>query len=234
MAHMSRSVYLVAPEGESGKSTVALGLVDLLSRRVGRVGVFRPVTESHAETRLGGRDVAGPPGVEQDYAAAIGLDYAQMHADPEAAQAEIVRRHRALAARYDVLVVLGSDYTDVSTPNELAFNARVAANLGAAPILIVHGRGRTPDQVRAAADVAEVELAAAHVHPIAILASRVDPAQCAAVSFALAAGRHSAGGRDPEVPCWRHRRSRRSGTRSAPAWCAAIRRCWSGSPSASW
>ena len=29
----------------SGKSAVALGLVDLFSRRVGRVGVFRPVID---------------------------------------------------------------------------------------------------------------------------------------------------------------------------------------------
>ena len=42
---MSRSVYIASPEGLSGKSTVALGLVDLLSRQVGRVGVFRPVIE---------------------------------------------------------------------------------------------------------------------------------------------------------------------------------------------
>ena len=43
---MSRSVYIASPEGLSGKSSVAYGLLDLLSRRVGRVGVFRPVTES--------------------------------------------------------------------------------------------------------------------------------------------------------------------------------------------
>ena len=40
---MSRSLYITAPEAHSGKSAVALGLVDLLSRRVGRVGVFRPI-----------------------------------------------------------------------------------------------------------------------------------------------------------------------------------------------
>ena len=47
---MSRSVYIASPEGESGKSTVALGLLYLLSRHVGRVGIFRPVTESSETT----------------------------------------------------------------------------------------------------------------------------------------------------------------------------------------
>ena len=46
----ARSVYIVSPEGHSGKSVVALGLVDLLTRRVQNVGVFRPITRSTAAT----------------------------------------------------------------------------------------------------------------------------------------------------------------------------------------
>ena len=197
---MSRSVYLVSPEGGSGKSTVALGLVDLLSRKVGRVGVFRPVTESHAETDWVVELLLSHPGIEQQYADAVGLDYAEMHADPEEALAAIIRRHRELSARYDVMVVLGSDYTDVSTPNELAFNAKVAANIGAPPLLIVHGQGRTPDQVKAAADLAEVELVAAHTRPIAVIANRVEPSQREAVVTALAAGHRRLVAAIPEVP----------------------------------
>ena len=56
--------------------------------------------------------------------------------------------------------MLGSDYTDVSTGTELSFNARVAANLGSAVVLVVHGRDRTPEQVRVAADSALAELQA--------------------------------------------------------------------------
>ena len=43
---MSLSVYIASPEGRSGKSSVAFGLVDLLSRRAGRIGVYRPVIDS--------------------------------------------------------------------------------------------------------------------------------------------------------------------------------------------
>ena len=41
---MSRSVYVASPEGLTGKSAVALGLLDALIREVGSVGVFRPLT----------------------------------------------------------------------------------------------------------------------------------------------------------------------------------------------
>ncbi|MDY6811579.1 MAG: AAA family ATPase, partial [Actinomycetota bacterium] len=40
----SRSIYLASAEGDTGKSTIALGLLSLLSARGGRVGVFRPIS----------------------------------------------------------------------------------------------------------------------------------------------------------------------------------------------
>jgi BioD-like phosphotransacetylase family protein len=41
-----RNVYLTAIEPRSGKTMVALGLMDALSRQLGRVGYFRPVIGS--------------------------------------------------------------------------------------------------------------------------------------------------------------------------------------------
>ena len=43
LGHVSRSVYVASPDGLTGKSAVALGLVDALTREVGSVGVFRPL-----------------------------------------------------------------------------------------------------------------------------------------------------------------------------------------------
>ncbi|MFP5316649.1 MAG: AAA family ATPase, partial [Actinomycetes bacterium] len=40
---MLRSVYVASVEGYTGKSAVALGVLDTLSRRVERVGVYRPI-----------------------------------------------------------------------------------------------------------------------------------------------------------------------------------------------
>ena len=197
---MSRSVYIASPEGESGKSTVALGLVNLLSRQVGRVGIFRPVTESSEMTDLVVELLVAQPAVEQTYDDAMGVSYQVMHSDPEAALSEIVRRFHDLVGRFDVLLVLGSDYTDVSTPSELAFNAKVAANLGSPVVLVVHGRGRTPEQVRMAADFALIELAAAHARPVAVIANRVTPEDLEAVREALGRGSKLPVAAIPEVP----------------------------------
>src|SRR5690606_32091811 len=145
----ARSIYITSPEGETGKSTIALGVLDLLVRKVQRGGVFRPVTRS-AGTEvqyyvlvllLAHDDVPLP--ADQ----AIGVTYEYVHADPEAALSQIVARYHEVASQCDFVVVVGTDYTDVAGPTELSFNARVAANLGAPVLLVVSGKGRTPDAV---------------------------------------------------------------------------------------
>ena len=49
---MSRSVYVASPEGLTGKSAVALGLLDALTREVGSVGIFRPLTTAGSDDEI--------------------------------------------------------------------------------------------------------------------------------------------------------------------------------------
>ena len=81
----------------------------------------------------------------------------------------------------DVVVIVGSDYTDVAGPTELAFNARVATNLGAPVLLVVSAFGRTPDDVAQLVEIATAELAHAHATTVGIIANRCDPEQLDAV-----------------------------------------------------
>ncbi|WP_037363085.1 phosphate acetyltransferase [Nakamurella lactea] len=196
---MSRSVYIAAAEGASVKSIVAFGVLDLLTRQVDRVGVFRPVAPS-PESDVVLDLLLSHPAVRQDRTEAVGILYEQVHADPAAAHAEIVRRFAALSQRFDAVVVLGSDFTDVSSPGELDFNAQVAADLGAPVVLVVSGRGRAPDQIRLAAEISLSELAAQHAQPIAVIANRVEAEQAGAVREQLAGFRGLQTAVIPEVP----------------------------------
>jgi len=187
---VSRSVYVASSEGLTGKSAVALGLLDALVREVGSVGVFRPLTTVSAHPEAGERDLivellVSQPGVGQTYDEAIGVTYDLARENPDEALHEIVERFGQVAERFEVVLVLGSDYTDVSTGTELSFNAKVAANLGSPVVLVVHGRGRTPSQVQAAAESALTELRANHAATVAIVANRVEPDDLDAVREAL-------------------------------------------------
>ena len=173
---MSRSVYIASPEGFTGKSAVALGLLDALTREVDSVGVFRPLT-----TSSGSDDVdlivdllVNQPGISQTYEEAIGVTYDAAREDADEALHVIVERFGQLSDRFDVILVVGSDYTDVASGTELSFNAKIAANLGSPVVLVVHGRERTPEQILAAAESAIAELRANHAHTVAVIANRVD------------------------------------------------------------
>lgn len=189
MSDTARSIYITSPEGETGKSTVALGVLDLLVRKVQRVGVFRPVT------RAVGPDVQdyvlelllAHDGVDVTAEQAIGVTYEDVHADPEGALSQIVARYHEVARQCDFVVVVGTDYTDVAGPTELSFNARVAANLGAPVLLVVSGKGRTPDAVGNLIEVSVAELRSQHAQPIGVVANRVQPDDLDAVRALLGA-----------------------------------------------
>lgn len=199
MTGATRSIVIASPEGESGKSTVALGVLDLLVRKGQRVGVFRPVSRATAE-REDERDhvlelLLEHDGVDIAYDDAIGVTYADLHADPEDALSRIVSRFHDLAGRCDSVVILGTDYTDVAGPTELSFNARIAANLGAPVLLVVSGRERTPEGIRALADVSLAELAAHHAQAIGLVVNRADTQSAREVRTVLAEAQ-------PDLPVW--------------------------------
>ncbi|WP_441960941.1 phosphate acetyltransferase [Mycolicibacterium houstonense] len=179
------AIYIASPEGDTGKSTIALGILHRLAATVPRVGVFRPIT------RLGeDRDyilellLAGTT-AGLSYDDCVGVGYQQVHEDPDAAIAEIVDRFHQVAERCDAVLIVGSDYTDVATPSELSMNARIAVNLGAPVVLAVKGADRTPEEVAHVVEVCLAELNHQHAHAAAVVANRCDPAQLAAVAEAL-------------------------------------------------
>ena len=185
---MSRSVYVASPEGLTGKSAVALGLLDALTREVDSVGVFRPLTTAGSgndDIDLSVDLLVNQPGISQSYDEAIGVTYEAAREDADEALHIIVERFGQLTDRFEVILVIGSDYTDVATGTELSFNAKIAANLGSPVVLVVHGRRRSPEQIHAAAASALAELRANHAHTVAVIANRVDHDAADAIRRAL-------------------------------------------------
>ena len=150
---MTPGVYVAGCEPATGKSAVALGVQQLLARRVGRLGVFRPVIADPEHDPL--LDLLRPSGADfLPYEASCGVGYEEVRADEARALEEIVARYRALAAQCDGVLVVGTDFAHGGTASELAFNARVSINLGLPALLVVSGHDRTPQEVQTAISVA--------------------------------------------------------------------------------
>ena len=184
---MTRSIYITSTEGDSGKSTVALGITAALARSVGKVGIFRPVARIADGSDYVVQLLLGHDGVDLSYEECVGVTYDEVHADSEAALATIVARYHDVARRCDAVVIVGTDYTDISGAAEFDYNARIAANLAAPVALVVHGSDRTPAEVAQVAEQARAELELNHAHVVAVFANRCDPTQLDAILAALPA-----------------------------------------------
>lgn len=180
------SVYIASPEGDTGKSTVALGVLQMLCATTARVGVFRPITRSATEPDYILELLLEHSTADIEYQQAVGVGYEQVHADPDAAISEIVMRYHEVAAVCDAVVIVGSDYTDVASPSELRFNARIAVNLGAPVLLVVRGAGRSVEEVEQLVELCTAELKSEHAQLVAVVANRCEPGELEGVREALA------------------------------------------------
>ncbi|MEV6104747.1 phosphate acetyltransferase [Streptomyces sp. NPDC051940] len=176
---MTRSVYVTGVGRGDGRQVIELGMMELLTRQVDRVGVFRPLAHDgtdpvfdllRARYRLG-----QPPG------SVLGMGYAEA----SAVQAEhgsdelvsrLVQRYHDIAADYEAVLVLGTDYADTNIPAELALNARLANECGAVVIPVVSGSGQEADTVVAEVRNAHHAYTSLGCDVLAMVANRVDDA----------------------------------------------------------
>ena len=185
---MARSVYLTGVEPGGGKSAIALGVAELLSGRVERLGAFRPLARTRPDPimELLRRRYAMPLSPE----AMIGTDYPTARAlladgRTDELVALLVERYRAVASGCDAVVVVGTDFgrdtgdpqQERGVPAELALNVRLATEVGATTLPIVDGEDRTGEEVAAALRTTYRTLADRGAAVVAMVANRVDPPQ---------------------------------------------------------
>ncbi|MFC5664655.1 phosphate acetyltransferase [Kitasatospora misakiensis] len=184
---MARSVYVTGIDRGDGRQAVELGVMELLTRQVDRVGVFRPLV--HAAGPAGGG--AGSDHVVELLRARYRLDlpagelYGLSYEEAAALQAAhgqdelvsvLVDRFRALERRCQAVLVLGTDFADTNIPDELAFNARLANEFGAAVLPVVGGHGEDADAVIAEVRNAHRAYTDLGCETLAMVANRVAPA----------------------------------------------------------
>ncbi|MFJ6559633.1 phosphate acetyltransferase [Streptomyces sp. NPDC091412] len=149
---MTRSVYVTGIDRGDGRQVVELGVMELLTRQVDRVGVFRPLVHDGPDRLF--ELLRARYRLSQDPATVYGMDYHEA----SALQAEqgtdelvsaLVDRFHLVARDYDVVLVLGTDYADTQLPDELSLNARLANEFGASVLPVVGGRRQNAESVLA-------------------------------------------------------------------------------------
>ncbi|MFD9038197.1 phosphate acetyltransferase [Streptomyces bottropensis] len=176
---MTRSVYVTGIDRGDGRQVVELGVMELLTRQVDRVGVFRPLLH-HGPDRLFDL-LRARYRLTQDPATVYGMDYHEAstlqaeHGTGELVST-LVDRFHAVARDFDVVLVLGTDFADTQFPDELSLNARLANEFGASVIPVVGGRKQTADSVAAETHNAFRAYESLGCDVLAMVVNRVAPA----------------------------------------------------------
>ncbi|MFC6595839.1 phosphate acetyltransferase [Kitasatospora paranensis] len=193
---MARSVYVTGIDRGDGRQAVELGVMELLTRQVDSVGVFRPLVHAQAPGEPGSDhvvellraryrlDLPAPATYGMTYEEAAALQAAQ---GQDELVSTLVDRFRAVERRCQAVLVLGTDFADTNIPDELAFNARLANEFGAWVLPVVGGQGG--DAPAVAAEVLSAHRAYTDLgcSTLALIANRVAPAVKQPVQRALAA-----------------------------------------------
>ena len=188
---MAKGIYIASIQPRAGKSLAALGLMELVSRRVEHLGFFRPVVSGRADSDREIGLMRYRYALKQDAEASSGGPYDEARAMAGSDQsdellARILRRYKDLESQCDFVVCEGTDYTGVGAAFEFEFNARVAAHLGIPVLFVANGQGREPDEILEDVRAARRAFEREGCPIVATLVNRVAPDRLAEVEKSFA------------------------------------------------
>ncbi|WP_327178037.1 phosphate acetyltransferase [Streptomyces sp. NBC_01335] len=175
---MTRSVYVTGIDRGDGRQVVELGVMELLTRQVDRVGVFRPLVHDGPDRLF--ELLRARYRLSQSPETVYGLDYheasaVQAEQGTDELVSRLVERFHQVARAYEVVLVLGTDYAETQLPDELALNARLANEFGASVITVVGGKDQPAESVRAETHNAYRAYAGLGCDVLAMVVNRVAP-----------------------------------------------------------
>ncbi|MCK1797547.1 phosphate acetyltransferase [Streptomyces sp. XM4193] len=179
---MTRSVYISSVGRGDGRQVVELGVMELLTRQVDRVGVYRPLAHDGPDPLLDllrsryrlSQSTAAMTGLGYDEAAAL-----QAQKGTDELVSRLVDRYHLIARDFEAVLVLGTDYVGTNLPAELTLNARLANEMGAAVLPVVGGLRQSAESVVHEVRNARHAFTSLGCEVIATLANRVDDAHAA-------------------------------------------------------
>ncbi len=187
---MNQHLYIAGAEAGSGKSIVALAVMERLSAQGASVGLFRPLAPSAGErdpicSLLQARYELEPSrrlrfGCDADRARSLIADdrYHDL-------LKTILSEFKELESTCDQIICVGTDYSRTPSALEFDFNADLANHLGCVILPVVRGLGRSVDDAVNATVSFQESLEARGCQILATVINRVVPQDAAAIKAGL-------------------------------------------------
>ncbi len=179
---MANNLYITGTEAKSGKSAVSLGVMEMLVRKINRVGFFRPIINS--DPKSGERDadinlIATHFNLDTPYEQMYGYTAEEANRlisvgkDEELLEG-IIGKYNALKDQYDFILCEGTDFASSSAAFEFDINGELSKNLGSPVLLVANAYQRSPEAIVHAIELALDSLNEMGCQTIATIVNRLD------------------------------------------------------------
>jgi phosphate acetyltransferase len=173
---VTQNLYITGLESGSGKSIVALGVMETLAGRAEAAGFFRPIVPSAEASDSQIELIRHRYRLDTSYEEMHALSADEAHAlIASGRQAELEERvfeaYKRLESRFEVIVCEGTDFAGLLPALDFDLNANLANQLGS-PVLVVI-RGSSVPGIASAVRVARASLAAKGCTMFGVIVNRV-------------------------------------------------------------
>jgi phosphate acetyltransferase len=150
---MTNAIYLTTTEPYSGKSIIALGLMNLLVAKTEKLAYFKPVISREGSEKDGHLEtIASHFKLNASYNEMFVFTRSEVIKHINAGNESyiidtIIDRFKNLQERYDFVVVEGTDFMGGSTNVEFDGNISIAKNLGIPTAIIVKGEDKSVQDI---------------------------------------------------------------------------------------
>ena len=190
---MANNLFITATEARSGKSAVSLGIMEMLIRKVGRVGFFRPLIDADAPEHDNDIQLFSTHfklGIPFDKMFACTLAKASnliSSGRQDDLLEEIFSAYKELEKNHDFVLCEGIELQGSSASFEFDINARIARNLGCPILLVANARDKSVDEVIQSINIYHKSFIQEGCEVIATIVNRTRPHQGPEILSRLAA-----------------------------------------------
>ncbi len=179
---MFNSLYIAGTEARSGKSAIVLGVMELLHRKIPRIGFFRPIISGFQERDSNIHLMATHFGIKTPYEKMYG--FSAQEATEIAAEGHpmdviegIIQKYNELKESCDFVVCDGTNYATSTATFEFDINAEISKNLSCPVLLVANGHGKSVHETVRSMEVALDSLQEKKCQTLGAIINRTAPEQ---------------------------------------------------------
>ncbi len=178
----NKAIYIATTEPHSGKSIIALGLMQSLLGRAARVGYFRPIIDDLEPGKIDNHfnTVSTYFNLDIKFEDAFAFTRSEVvrkkneNKDDEII-GKIIEKYKTLEDRFDFVLVEGTSFTGEGSIIEFDFNVVIAKNLGIPAIILASGIGKTLEELVGNLQMAFESFKAKGVEVLSVIGNKVQP-----------------------------------------------------------